>query len=134
MLVDVQVHHDGTWTTVSVVGELDLAVAPRVRRAVVEAIGTGRRAPGPPAVVLDLASVHFIDSSGLGVVLGALRRVRQAAGTLRVVIAQPQVVDLFALLDLGAVVELAASVDAATATPPAAGPLTEPDAGAVSRG
>jgi len=73
-----------------------------------------RLAAGPPRVVLDLGSVHFIDSTGLGIVLGALRRVRVAGGVLRVVVVEPQLTDLFTLLELDTIFELHASVDAAT--------------------
>lgn len=114
MLVDVQVADEGEWTIISVVGELDLAVAPRIRHAVAQTLGPARLAAGPPRVVLDLGSVHFIDSTGLGIVLGALRRVRVAGGVLRVVVVEPQLTDLFTLLDLDTIFELHASVDAAT--------------------
>ena len=117
MLVDVQVRDEGDWTVVAVVGELDLALAPRVRHAVVEALGPARFRSGPPQVVLDLEAVHFIDSSGLGLVLGVLRRVRQAGGTLRVVVVEPQVTGLFALLGLDTIVDLRPSVADALAVP-----------------
>lgn len=122
MLVDVQVHDEGGWTIVTVVGELDLAVAPRVRQSVAGALGPTRPRGGAPRVVLDLGSVHFIDSSGLGVVLGVLRRVRQAGGALRVVVVERQVTELFELLGLDAIVELRGSVAEAIADPVLAAP------------
>ena len=121
MLVDVQVHHEGEWTVVSVVGELDLAVAPRLRHAVAEALGPGRPLASVPQVVLDLGSVHFVDSTGLGIVLGVLRRVRQAGGALRVVVIEPQVVGLFELLDLDRILALRPTLDDALAPPVSAG-------------
>jgi anti-sigma B factor antagonist len=128
-LVDVQVYEDGAWTIVAVVGELDLAVAPRIRHAVTETLGPARPRAVTPQVVLDLGAVHFIDSSGLGVVLGVLRRVRLAGGRLRVVAAEPQVLDLLALLELDTILDVFATVAEATATPaPPAGDAD--DAGA----
>jgi anti-sigma B factor antagonist len=127
VLVDVQVHEEGGWTIVSVVGELDLAVAPRVRQVVVAALDPGR---GVPQVVLDLGSVHFVDSSGLGVVLGVLRRVRQAGGTLRVVAVESQVVGLFELLGLDTIIDIRPSVDDATSDPVVAAPTTLGSGGA----
>jgi anti-sigma B factor antagonist len=121
VLVDVQVHEEGGWTIVSVVGELDLAVAPRVRQVVVAARDPGRAVP---QVVLDLGSVHFVDSSGLGVVLGVLRRVRQAGGTLRVVVVESQVVGLFELLGLDTIIDVRPSVDDATSAAVVAAPMT----------
>ena len=121
MLVDVQVHHEGGWTIVAVVGELDLTVAPRIRHAVVEALGPGRAVAEAPQVVLDLGGVHFVDSSGLGIVLGVLRRVRQAGGALRVVVVEPQVVGLFELLELDRILDRRPSVQDALAAPMTAG-------------
>jgi anti-sigma B factor antagonist len=120
VLVDVQVHDEGEWTIVSIVGELDLAVAPRVRHAVAEMLGTNRTER--PQVILDLGSVHFVDSSGLGVALGILRRVRQAGGTMRAVVIEPQVVALFELLDLDTVFDLRPSLAEALADPVLAAP------------
>jgi len=125
VLVDVQVHDEGGWTIISVVGELDLAVAPRIRHAAAEALGPARRGPTPPQVVLDLGSVHFIDSSGLGIAFGVLRRVRQAAGALRVVVTEPQVLALFELLQLGAVLDVRPSVADALAAPVLVAPAAE---------
>jgi anti-anti-sigma factor len=115
LLVDVQVREDGPWTVVAVVGELDLAAAPRIRHAAVAALASS---PGPPQVILDLEAVPLIDSSGLGVVLGVLRRVRQAGGTLRVV-AGPPATDLLALLGIDVALDVHPSVAAAQALEPA---------------
>ena len=123
MLVDVHVYREGDWTVVAVVGELDLAVAPRIRHALLEALGPARSVASAPQVVLDLGAVHFIDSTGLGVVLGALRRVRVAGGTLRVVVVERQVADLFALLRLDAILEVHGSVEAAIGAPVPSAPV-----------
>ena len=96
----------------SVIGELDLAAAPKVRQALVTAV------QGPaPDVVLDLASVDFIDSSGLGIVLGAVKRVKANGGRLRVVVAEPQVRGVFELTELDRILPLAASVSEAIGAP-----------------
>jgi anti-sigma B factor antagonist len=59
-------------------GELDINGGPSVRRALLDAIGEhpGRR------VVVDLEGVDFIDSAGLGVLLGGLKRARTNDGDL----------------------------------------------------
>jgi anti-sigma B factor antagonist len=63
---------------VAVHGELDLKGGPSLREALVAAIGEdhGRR------IVVDLDGVDFIDSAGLGVLLGALKRARSNNGEL----------------------------------------------------
>jgi anti-sigma B factor antagonist len=107
VLFDLQVRQQEGWVVLAVVGEVDLASAPKVRQAVIDALAAGG---GPPSVVLDLGSVDFIDSSGLGVVLGALKRVRAAGGRLRVVVREPQVRRIFELTDLDRILALAPSL------------------------
>lgn len=119
MLVDVQVHDEKGWTIISIVGEFDLAVAPSIRHAIAQALGPSRLRPVAPRVVLDLGAVHFIDSSGLGLVLGVLRRVRSAEGELRVVVAERQVRDLFTLLRLDTIVDVWSVLAEAVDTPSA---------------
>lgn len=59
--------HDGT-TVVRVCGELDIETAPVLRSHVLDLVRAGR------PVVLDLAELGFIDSSGLQVLLSSHRR------------------------------------------------------------
>ena len=64
---------------VAVAGELDLYSTPRLATAL-EAISTDA-----PGVVLDLDGVGFLDSSGLGAILLAVRRLREAGGDMALV-------------------------------------------------
>jgi anti-sigma B factor antagonist len=112
VLFDVQVDRRNGWNVLAVGGDLDLASAPLVRQAVLQALS------GPdtePRVVLDLSLVDFIDSTGLGVVLGAVRRVRAAGGLVRVVATEPQVQvrRAFSVTKLDRILPLAHSVDEA---------------------
>ena len=66
---------------VPVSGELDLASAPPLRAALHECIEAH---PGAE-VLVDLSKLTFIDSSGLGLLVGALKKARAAGGDLRVV-------------------------------------------------
>ncbi|MCL6560524.1 MAG: anti-sigma F factor antagonist [Firmicutes bacterium] len=68
-------------------GELDLAVADSLRGTLEEALD------GQPVrnLVFNLARVTFIDSSGLGVLLGRYKRVSRNGGHVYIVGAQPQV-------------------------------------------
>lgn len=56
-------------------GEVDSASAPQLREAMVE-LATY------PAVVLDFSGVPFIDSAGLGTIIGGTRRIRAANGSV----------------------------------------------------
>jgi anti-sigma B factor antagonist len=60
------------------IGELDVATVPELKAALTDVID---RNPGT-SVWVDLAQVSFIDSSGLGVLVGALKRARQHDGAV----------------------------------------------------
>lgn len=67
---------DGT-TVVSVRGEVDLYTAPKLREQLDGAVQGDQ-----PRVVVDLTQLDFIDSTGLGVLVGALKQVRAAGGDM----------------------------------------------------
>lgn len=71
------VERDG-WTVVPVRGDLDFYSAPLFAESV-----RSLAAPGPRRVVLDLADVEFMDSTGLRLLLGVSRDLREAGGALR---------------------------------------------------
>jgi anti-sigma B factor antagonist len=83
-------------------GELDFDGAPSLRLALIEAIdeNPGRR------VVVDLEGVDFIDSAGLGVLVGGLKRVRAADGELVLVATGRSVVRVLELTGLTRVFEI----------------------------
>ena len=70
-LLDVDTRELDGWTVVVVRGQLDVATAPRFRQVLVEA-----QYGGHADVAIDLAGVEFLDSMGLGVLVGALKRAR----------------------------------------------------------
>ena len=94
----------------TVLGDLDMAGAPGLRQAVVTEVADGAR-----LVVLDLTAVDFVDSAGLGVVVGALRRLRAHDGELLVVCPEPRIRRVFELCDLDRVFTLHRDVEAAVA-------------------
>jgi anti-sigma B factor antagonist len=63
-------------TVVSVVGDLDCHTAPKLRAVLVEL------AEEPRHVVLDVGNSDFIDSTGLGVLVGGVKRFRQQGGDM----------------------------------------------------
>ena len=79
-------HEDGFQTSVDlrgpvpvvrVSGELDMYSAPRLREVLVTLVNEGQA-----DLVVDMADVSFMDSSGLGVLVGVLKRCRTAGGSL----------------------------------------------------
>lgn len=94
-------------SVLSVSGEIDVYTSPQLKTALIEAAGDGG------TVVVDMHKVGFIDSSGLGVLVGALRRVRENGGDLRIVCGQDSVVKIFRITGLDRVFPMFASVDEA---------------------
>ena len=81
---------------VAVHGELDVDGAPELRRALIEAID---EVPGRPLVV-DLEGVDFIDSAGLGVLVGGLKRAKDGEGELVLVATGQSVIRVLELTGL----------------------------------
>lgn len=77
-------------------GELDVCGATELRAAVDEALD----ATGAKHILLNMQGVTFIDSSGLGVILGRYRHIAQLGGKLLVVHLEPQVQRIFELAGL----------------------------------
>lgn len=96
---------------VSASGELDVHTAPLLEAET----GPLSRSPGG-ALVIDLTGVSFVDSTGLGVLVTALKRTREAGGTLDVVVATPRVLKVLALTGLDVVIPLHSTLDEALAT------------------
>ena len=72
--------HDGGWLLV-LRGVVDLFTAPQLKAALAEALATA-----PNRIVVDLREVSVLDSSGLAAIVGAHRRLKNAGGTLDVVV------------------------------------------------
>ncbi|PWJ53114.1 anti-sigma B factor antagonist/stage II sporulation protein AA (anti-sigma F factor antagonist) [Quadrisphaera granulorum] len=111
----------------TLVGDLDLASVPRLRSATdlaLPADGTG----GASDVVVDLASVEFIDSAGLGALLNTLRRTTKLGGRLALVGASEQAIRLFTMTGVNRVVSLHATLAEAIARGPGFGHSAAPRA------
>ena len=67
---------------VDVQGEVDVYTAPRLREELHHSLDAGKT-----RIVVNLADVAYMDSSGLGVLIGALKRAREDSGDL--VVAAP---------------------------------------------
>jgi anti-sigma B factor antagonist len=106
----VQSSQVGDVAIVSVAGDLDVHSAPVLQA---EVAPLSRREGG--RLVVDLSGVEFIDSTGLGVLVGTLKHVREAAGSLDVVVSAPRVRKVFTLTGLDVVIPLHGTLDEATA-------------------
>ena len=101
---------EGPWSVSLVSGELDVVGGPDLHQHVMGLVRAGER-----HLLLDLGGVDFIDSFGLGVLIGALKRVRLLDGELRLVVAEPRLRRVFEVCDLDRVFTLHRSVDDALA-------------------
>ncbi|HZV76505.1 MAG TPA: STAS domain-containing protein [Candidatus Babeliales bacterium] len=79
-------------------GSLDLATAPTVRAALNEASEKGSH-----DLIVDLKQLDFLDSTGLGVLIGAYRRAVERGGKLRLVISDGPIARLLNVTGLMAV-------------------------------
>jgi anti-sigma B factor antagonist len=105
----------GDWTVVRVNGEVDIATAPRLREQLIELVADGHH-----RLVLDLDGVEFLDSTGLGVIVGALKRARSQGGDLRLVCTRPRLTKVFRLTALDRAMPLSATTEEAISAPPPA--------------
>jgi len=87
---------------VRVEGELDMHVADEFRQMVDRAL----LASGVKHILFNLEAVKFIDSSGLGVILGRYKKISTAGGKVLVAHIQPQVAQIFELSGLLRIIEL----------------------------
>lgn len=91
---------------VAVKGEIDLFTAPEFKQHVSAPIDAG-----VPNVVVDLSHTTFIDSSSLGVLIGAHRRLKLRGGTLVIVCDSEAITKTFRITGLDGVFTLFPSLD-----------------------
>jgi anti-sigma B factor antagonist len=94
------------WVVARVAGDVDIATAPHLREQLVAVLTDGRC-----HLVLDLGGVDFLDSTGLGVIVGLLKRARTLGGDLRLVCPNPSVRKVFEITALDRTMPLSATVD-----------------------
>jgi anti-sigma B factor antagonist len=76
-------------------GSLDIATSPSVRAALVDATEKGNR-----DLIVDLTQLEFLDSTGLGALIGAQRRAAEHGGSLRLVISEGPIARLLDITGL----------------------------------
>jgi anti-sigma B factor antagonist len=102
-LIALEATGPATEPTLRIEGEIDVSTAPQLRAALTMLVDGGAR-----RITLDLAEVRFVDSSGLGVLVGALRKLEDRnGGRLRVESVQDGVRKVFEITGLGPMFGLA---------------------------
>jgi anti-sigma B factor antagonist len=104
-------HHakDGI-EVVDVGGEIDMYTAPRLRELLIDLVSKGSY-----QLVVNLDKVGFLDSTGLGVLVGGLRRVRAHDGSLDLVCTRERILKIFRITGLTQVFGIYETVDQAIA-------------------
>jgi anti-sigma B factor antagonist len=103
----------GDCAVLQVTGEVDVYTAPMLREQMREL-----SAKGAVHLIADLSRVDFLDSTGLGALVGGLKRLREAGGSLALVISTPRILRIFQITGLTKALAVQPSVaDAITADP-----------------
>ncbi|TYL49908.1 STAS domain-containing protein [Nocardioides sp. BGMRC 2183] len=97
-------------TVIAVGGEIDVYTAPKLRDTITELVAAGNY-----RLVVDMESVSFLDSTGLGVLVGGLKKVRAHDGGLELICSQDRLLKIFKITGLAKVFTIHSSVDAALA-------------------
>jgi anti-sigma B factor antagonist len=108
--VDLKLDHhnkDGI-EIVDVEGEIDVYTAPRLRELLIDLVNNGRY-----QLVVNMEKVEFLDSTGLGVLVGGLKRVRAHDGSLDLVCTQERILKIFRITGLTKVFGIHDTVDEA---------------------
>jgi anti-sigma B factor antagonist len=102
---------EGDRSVVVVGGEIDVYTAPKLREHIIDLVSNGSH-----HLIIDMENVDFLDSTGLGVLVGGLKRVRAHEGSLDLVCTQDRILKIFRITGLTKVFAIHATVDEALAS------------------
>ena len=114
MHLDIDVTERDGYTVLSPQGEIDFATGPQLKDALTELLVAGE-----VNLVVDLLEVDFIESTGLGALIGGRRRAHALKGSLVLVCTEDQMLKIFRITGLDKVFTIHDSIEAATAKEPA---------------
>ena len=95
---------------IDVEGKIDIYTAPRLRELLIDLVSTDNC-----QLIVNMDKVEFLDSTGLGVLVGGLKRVRAHDGSLDLVCTQERILKLFRITGLTKVFGIYETVDQAIA-------------------
>ena len=97
-------------TIIAVGGEIDVYTAPKLRDKITELVSAGVY-----DIIVDMEAVEFLDSTGLGVLVGGLKKVRAHDGSLQLICTQDRLLKIFRITGLAKVFVIHDSADGALA-------------------
>ena len=110
--MDLKLGHHATdgFEVIDVQGEIDMYTPPRLRELLIDLVSQGSY-----QLVVNLDEVGFLDSTGLGVLVGGLKRVRARDGSLDLVCTQQRILKILKITGLTEVFGIYQTVDQAIA-------------------
>ena len=105
--IAIEVTQPGPPAVVVVAGEVDLATAPRLKDVLVRAIEQAK------TVIVDLSAATYMDSTGLGVLIGSLKHARELGGDVKLAGLLPRVRRVFSITKIDKVFDIYPSVEEA---------------------
>ena len=106
-MLDIQVDRaDGGYTVCRPVGELDAFTVSQFRQALADLVSKKQ-------IVIDMSAVPFVDSAGLGALIGGIRRAREAGGDVAVACSRPTLTRLLHTTGFDRIVSVTETVDEA---------------------
>jgi anti-sigma B factor antagonist len=104
--IDVQTSDDGMTHFFVLHGDLDVATSPALRAMLVDAASNGKH-----HIIVDLSSLEFLDSTGLGALIGANKRAQESGGEVRLVTQEGQILRLLSITGLLDIFRVYPSID-----------------------
>ncbi|MET3961586.1 anti-sigma B factor antagonist [Marmoricola sp. OAE513] len=95
-------------TLVAVGGEIDVYTAPKLRDKITELVSAGHH-----SLIIDMEKVDFLDSTGLGVLVGGLKKIRAEDGSMSLICSQERLLKIFQITGLAKVFTIHNSESAA---------------------
>ncbi|MCA1839550.1 MAG: STAS domain-containing protein [Actinomycetota bacterium] len=108
MDLNVEVQQQNGFAVLLVSGEVDVFTAPKVRERLIDLVEQGDH-----NIIVSLEDVEFLDSTGLGVLVAGLKRVKMHDGTLSVVCTKEKILKIFRITGLTKVFPIFSTVDEA---------------------
>jgi anti-sigma B factor antagonist len=106
MELDVKMERDGDTCVLALKGEVDVYTSPSFKERLVKTIDEGCT-----RIVVDLEGVDFIDSSGLGVLVSGLRRVKENGGSIRLICTREPILKVFRITGLDRVFPIFGNIE-----------------------
>ena len=94
---------DGT-QVLDLEGEVDVYTAPLLRQAIVDLVDGGAK-----HVLINLERVDYLDSTGLGILIGGVKRLKEQGGALRLVGPSARITRIFEITGLNKIFDVYAT-------------------------